>query len=98
MEKEDIKEIKKAFLISFMICLIAGILQYIFSIELNTFSNDKYPGIKGRINSTFYIATLLDKYIVLMFYLIQSMNKLHLYVAHNHDVLLLIIRNLRLFR
>lgn len=67
MEKEDTKKIKKAFLISFMICLIIGILQYVFSIELNTFSNDKYPGIKGRINSTFYIATLLDKYIVLMF-------------------------------
>lgn len=59
--------IKKAFLVSCLICSIYGIIQYFFKIDLNVFENAKYPGIFGRINSTFYIATLLDKYMVLMF-------------------------------
>lgn len=68
--ENDKRKIKKALMISFLICILLGIIQYIFNINLNTFSNAKYPGIMGRINSTFYIATLLDKYIVLMFAII----------------------------
>ena len=58
--------IKKSIYISFTICIILGIFQYFSGINLITYSNDLYPGILGRINSTFYIATILDKYIVLI--------------------------------
>lgn len=66
-EEETLKKIKKHIFISFAICMILGILQYITKYNLFTANNDKYPGIFGRINSTFYIATTLDKYIVIMF-------------------------------
>ena len=62
--------IKKHLFISFFISVIIGIIQYVFQINLNTYNNDKYPGILGRINSTYFIATLFDKYIVMMFPLI----------------------------
>ena len=68
---EDQKaKLKKHIFIVFAIVMILGILQYIFQINLNTYNNNKYPGILGRIHSTFYIATLLDKYIVVMFAMI----------------------------
>src|SRR5699024_8883708 len=52
--------------VSCFICIIIGIWQYFSGINLITYSNDLYPGILGRINSTFYIATMLDKYFVLI--------------------------------
>jgi len=64
------KKLKKHLFLSFAICMILGILQYITRYNLNTLNNEKYPGILGRINSTFYIATTLDKYIVIIFPLI----------------------------
>lgn len=64
---EEKRKIKKHIFISFSIVMILGILQYVFKYNLNTYNNAKYPGIFGRINSTFFIATLLDKYIVMMF-------------------------------
>ena len=67
--EEDSNKIKKAIYISALICAIYGIIQYVFKINLNMFENAKYPGINGRINSTFYIATLFDKYMVLIFLL-----------------------------
>ncbi len=69
-EERTLKNIKKHLFISFTITVILGILQYITGYHINTGSNEKYPGILGRINSTFYIATTYDKYIVLMFPLI----------------------------
>ena len=66
---EDSNKIKKAIYISALICAIYGIIQYVFKINLNVFENAKYPGINGRINSTFYIATLFDKYMILIFLL-----------------------------
>lgn len=65
-----LKKLKKHIFISFAISACLGILQYITQYNLNTFNNDKYPGILGRINSTFYIATTFDKYICLIFPLI----------------------------
>lgn len=70
IDEDEKRIIKKHIFISFLICMLLGILQYIFKINLNTFNNDKYPGILGRINSSFYIATILDKYIILVFPLI----------------------------
>lgn len=70
IDEEQKRIVKKHIFISFFICMIIGIIQYVFKINLNTFNNDKYPGILGRINSSFYIATTLDKYIILVFPLI----------------------------
>lgn len=68
--EKDLNEIKRAIFLSFSLVMIIGIIQYIFQINLNTYNNNKYPGILGRINSTFYIATILDKYVIIMFPLI----------------------------
>lgn len=70
LDESLLKRIKKHIFISFAIASFLGILQYITQYNLNTFNNDKYPGILGRINSTFYIATTFDKYICLIFPLI----------------------------
>lgn len=51
---------------SFFVCMVLGIYQYFSGINLIQYSNELYPGILGRINSTFFIATILDKYIVLI--------------------------------
>lgn len=72
IEKDTLKNIKKHIFISFAITVILGVLQYITGYHINTGSNEKYPGILGRINSTFYIATTYDKYIVLLFPLITN--------------------------
>jgi len=49
---------------------IIGILQYMFQISLNVSGIEKYIGALGRINSTTYIATLLDKYLALNIFLV----------------------------
>lgn len=49
---------------------LIGILQYFFQISLNTSGIEKYVGALGRINSTTYIATLLDKYLALNIFLV----------------------------
>ena len=46
------------------VCII-GILQYIFKLGINLNGIEKYPGARGRINSTFYIATIYDKYLLI---------------------------------
>lgn len=55
---------------AFFITCILGIIQYLTGVNLITYSNYLYPGILGRINSTFYIATLYDKFILLIMPLI----------------------------
>lgn len=63
--EDDKEKILDHFLVASFISMILGILQYFTGFKLNTFDNNKYPGILGRINSTFYIATLYDKFLVL---------------------------------
>lgn len=46
------------------VCII-GVLQYIFKLGINLNGIEKYPGARGRINSTFYIATIYDKYLLI---------------------------------
>lgn len=65
IEEKEKDNIIDHFLIAAFISMILGIIQYFTGIRLNTFDVDKYPGILGRINSTFYIATLYDKFLVL---------------------------------
>ena len=64
--EEDKKTIFKSIYWSFFFCMILGIFQYFSGVNLIQYSNAVYPGILGRINSTFFIATILDKYIVLI--------------------------------
>lgn len=59
--------LKKHFFFAFFLSICLGIMQYLFRYKLNTFSNTKYIGINGRINATFSIATLYDKYVCLVF-------------------------------
>lgn len=66
LNDDDKKAIINSVLISFLICALLGIFQYYSGINLIQYSNSLYPGILGRINSTFYIATILDKYVVLI--------------------------------
>lgn len=49
---------------------ILGIGQYVFQINLNKWGIEKYIGALGRVNSSIYIATLLDKYLALNIFLI----------------------------
>ena len=79
-ENYQLEKLKKHILISFMAVMIYGIIEYIFNFNLDIYSNRKYPGIKGRVYSTLFIATLLDKYICIGFYfvcylLLQKKNK-----------------------
>ncbi len=66
-DEEDRKRIFSHFIYSALICSIYGILQYIFKFDLNIFANEKYPGILGRIPSTFYLPTIYDKYLIIMY-------------------------------
>ncbi len=69
----------KVFLASFVVTAFLGVIQYFSGVNLVTYSNYLYPGILGRINSTFYIATLYDKYVLIVvpiiFYLILKSQK-----------------------
>lgn len=66
IDEKEKNEIKRHVFISLGISIALGIMQYIFKFHLNTGSNTKYIGINGRINATFSIATLYDKYICLL--------------------------------
>ena len=70
LSKEAFNKIITLILSAFFITCILGIIQYLTGINLITYSNYLYPGILGRINSTFYIATLYDKFILVMMPLI----------------------------
>ena len=71
IDSKDKNRIINAFIYSALICAFYGIIQYIFKFGLNIYSNDKYPGINGRIPSTFFLPTLYDKYACLMFALVS---------------------------
>lgn len=69
-EEKDKKTICYTLMGTAAIISIIGILQYFFQISLNTSGIEKYIGALGRINSTTYIATLLDKYLALNIFLV----------------------------
>ena len=80
LSQSDKKFILNTIYLSCFFCIIIGIWQYFSGVNLITYSNDLYPGILGRINSTFYIATILDKYfaliaVLLMYTLIKHPKK-----------------------
>lgn len=66
LNENDKRFILNSVYLSCFACIVIGIWQYFSGVNLITYSNDLYPGILGRINSTFYIATILDKYFVLI--------------------------------
>lgn len=63
---EEKNIINTIILTSFFITIVLGIFQYFSGINLITYSNYVYPGILGRISSTFSIATIYDKFIVIV--------------------------------
>ena len=65
LEKKQIKFICYSVLIISAIVSTIGIFQYLLEINLNLSGIEKYIGALGRINSTTFIATLLDKFLVL---------------------------------
>lgn len=75
------KKIINAFIYSALVSCVYGIIEYVFKIDLNTFANSKYPGIFGRVSSTFFLPTLFDKYAVLLFSFIS-------YISFKNDKLL----------
>lgn len=80
------KKIIKSILLSFALVSTLGLLQHIFKFELIYRGIEKYPGALGRISSTAYLPTVLDKYLifnlVFSFYLIfkQENKRLILYL------------------
>lgn len=65
--EEDFIKIKKHIYIVFSVVVLFGIFQYIFDFGLtNKFDSLKYIGIKGRVISTYHIATVLDKYLIMI--------------------------------
>lgn len=64
--QEDFEKIKNNFYIIFFLVAGFGIIQYIFKFGLtNEFETIKYIGIRGRVISTYHIATVLDKFIII---------------------------------
>ena len=63
---EEIKVIKKTFLIAISINIIAAILSYIFDINLFKLSNYMYPGIKGRVRSTFFNSCYYATWVIML--------------------------------
>lgn len=69
---DDKKKINNAIMYSALIAVVYGILQYIFKFDLNTYANIKYPGINGRIPGTFFLPTLFDKYLMVIYVLVLA--------------------------
>ena len=65
-EKYQIETIKKHCFIALFLSVLYGIATYIFNFNLDYNSNYKYTTINGRVYSTFFIATLFDKFICFM--------------------------------
>lgn len=76
LKKEDLKSISKSFLGALSIVLIYGLIQYLFDINLFKIGSYKYPGAKGRIQSTFfntiYYSIFLNMVITLLTYFIRK--------------------------
>lgn len=66
-EKSQIEILKKHCFIALLLSIVYGIATYIFNFNLDYNSNYKYTMINGRVYSTFFIATLFDKFLCFMF-------------------------------
>lgn len=64
LDDKQIKTINHSIIGLLIFTSFIGILQYLFQINLNTNGIEKYIGALGRANSTFYIATIFDKYLI----------------------------------
>ncbi len=63
---EQFNTIKKHFFIVFGIVVLLGIIEYLFDFGLtNKIDSMKYIGIRGRVISTYHIATVLDKFLII---------------------------------
>lgn len=67
IDKEQFNKIKMHLFIVLGVVVLIGLFEYIFNIGLtNKIDSMKYIGIKGRVISTYHIATVLDKYIIMI--------------------------------
>lgn len=65
--EDEQKILFKSFLISSMLTVIYGIIDYVFDINLFKLSNSYYDGMKGRIRSTFFNSCYYATYLNLIF-------------------------------
>lgn len=76
LKKEELKSIGKSFILALSIVLIYGLIQYLFDVNLFKIGASKYPGAKGRIQSTFfntiYYSIFLNMVITLLTYFIRK--------------------------
>lgn len=70
--EKDKKLITRSLFLIFALVVSIAVVQYVFDLDMIKYSSANYPGSKGRVNSTFYIATLLDKYISVMLIILFS--------------------------
>lgn len=75
--KDSMKYINKTIIYLTIFISLYGICQYLFNFQLTENGIEKYIGSIGRIKSTFFIATILDKYyaFILVYLLYLLFNK-----------------------
>lgn len=84
---EQKKVIDYSIITLLIVTSIYGICQYIFDFETTLAGIEKYPGATGRVKSTFYIATIFDKYLIvsllysIMLFLKNRINKYYNIIA-----------------
>jgi len=85
--ESDFKLILQTFIFSIIITFTYGLLTYLFDFNLNTVSNHKYGGIKGRVFSSFFNPIYFGAFINIIFpYLIfiniKTKEKLLKYISY----------------
>ena len=65
--KEEKNILYKTFIFGVLIVCLIGLISYTFGLNLFTLSNNFYPGIKGRIRSTFFNPCYLAAFLVMIF-------------------------------
>ena len=93
-ETEQIKKVIKGIVIVVFIIGVIGILQYFTGIGATCAGIEKYPGALARINSTMYIATILDKFLVyniaILFYLVFIIKKKKIEITKKQNIFIYI--------
>lgn len=78
-KKDNFKTIIKNIIIASSLVTIYGIIQYIFEFDLNLNGVEKYPGIKGRIPSTFFNPIYYGVFVNIIFIYIITFIKNNLF-------------------
>ena len=93
-DKSDIEKIFKCIFLTLIIMSTIGIFQYFTEIGVTYAGIEKYPGALCRINSTMYIATIFDKYLVfnisIILYLLYKIKKNNIAISSKKYIFLII--------